>query len=97
MLFADDIVMVAESATKIQENLNELRDALEDNGLRISRLKTEYLYFPFEDEEAPVPDIYLEDQKLPNCSNFNYLGSTISRDASCENDVNHRVEIAWMK
>lgn len=73
MLFADDIVIVTESATEIQSKLNSLGDVLESNGHRISRSKTEYLYFPFEDEEAPAPDIYLGDVKLPNCTNFNYI------------------------
>ena len=43
MLFADDIVLVAETREEVSNKLDEWREALEGKGLRISRTKTEYL------------------------------------------------------
>lgn len=96
MLFADDIVMISNDVQEIQDSLNRWQTVLERNGLRISRSKTEFQYFPFNDSEAPIPNIYLENIQLPHCKSFNYLGSRISSDGSCDDDVNHRVQIGWM-
>jgi hypothetical protein len=47
MLFADDIVWVAEHKQDLNVRVEEWRAALECKGLRISRTKTEYLYCNF--------------------------------------------------
>lgn len=72
-------------------------EALESNGLRISRTKTEYLYCPFSDQTLPTPDMYLDGHLLKTCDQFKYLGSVVNRDGSCESDLNHRVSTGWMK
>ena len=43
MLFADDIVLVAETKEQVNDKLEEWRAALECKGLRISRTKTVYV------------------------------------------------------
>ncbi|GJR81973.1 retrovirus-related pol polyprotein LINE-1 [Tanacetum coccineum] len=52
MVFADDIVLATESADSLNLRLESWRKALEDNGLRISREKTEYLNYDFGRYEA---------------------------------------------
>ncbi|GKC09062.1 retrovirus-related pol polyprotein LINE-1 [Tanacetum coccineum] len=47
LIFADDIVLVSKSAEGLNNRLENWREALEDNGLRISREKTEYLRCDF--------------------------------------------------
>ncbi|GKB51108.1 probable LRR receptor-like serine/threonine-protein kinase RFK1 isoform X1 [Tanacetum coccineum] len=47
MIFADDIVLIAESAEELNNKIERWREALEDNGLRVSREKTEYLRCDF--------------------------------------------------
>nr|GEW55010.1 ataxia telangiectasia mutated family protein [Tanacetum cinerariifolium] len=47
MIFADDIVLIAESAERLNNRLESSRKTLEDNGLRVSREKTEYLRCDF--------------------------------------------------
>ena len=47
MLFADDIVLVAESKEDLNGRLEDWRVALESKGLRISRSKIEYLHCDF--------------------------------------------------
>ena len=58
MLFADDIVLVAETKQILNARLEEWREALEGKGLRISRSKTEYLYCDFsgvsDDEDTHI-------------------------------------------
>lgn len=41
LIFADDIVLVSDDLEKLQSTLNDWKQALEDNGLKISRTKTE--------------------------------------------------------
>ncbi|GJR45635.1 retrovirus-related pol polyprotein LINE-1 [Tanacetum coccineum] len=48
MVFADDIVLVAESADGLNIRLESWRKALKENSLRVSREKTEYLRCDFD-------------------------------------------------
>ena len=43
MLFADDLVLVSETAEEVEEELERWRAIIENKGLIISRSKTEYL------------------------------------------------------
>ncbi|XP_071699533.1 secreted RxLR effector protein 78-like [Rutidosis leptorrhynchoides] len=45
LIFADDIVLVSEQKDELNRRLERWREALEQNGLRISRQKMEYLRF----------------------------------------------------
>ncbi|GKA96254.1 retrovirus-related pol polyprotein LINE-1 [Tanacetum coccineum] len=53
MIFADDIVLIAESAKGLNNRLEIWREALEDNSLRVSREKTECLKCDFGRVEMP--------------------------------------------
>ncbi|KAJ8712012.1 hypothetical protein PYW08_008966 [Mythimna loreyi] len=54
MLFADDIVLVAESGLEVQNRLEVWWHRLESVGLKVSRTKTEYLFCDFGDLSGPV-------------------------------------------
>ncbi|XP_074361011.1 uncharacterized protein LOC141701220 [Apium graveolens] len=47
MLFADDIVIIKETRVAVNVTLERWRYILESNGLRVSRSKTEYLWYNF--------------------------------------------------
>ena len=47
MIFADDIVLVAETREEVSNKLDEWREALEGKGLHISHTKIEYLRCDF--------------------------------------------------
>nr|GFD55412.1 retrovirus-related Pol polyprotein LINE-1 [Tanacetum cinerariifolium] len=47
MIFADDIVLIAESAEGLNIRIEKQREALEYNGLRVSREKMEYFRCDF--------------------------------------------------
>lgn len=51
LLFADDILFAEEDPDKLQQNLDIWKKSLEDNGLKISRTKTEMLYCTNTDDE----------------------------------------------
>lgn len=95
--FADDYAMISEDVVQMQEALNKWRERVESNGMRLSRLKTEYLYCPFNDPYAPTPDLMLESDIIPHCSSFKYLGGIVNKSGDCDEDVNHRTSVAWLK
>ena len=43
ILFADDMVVIADTAEEVNEMLEKVREALEEKGLKVIRAKTEYM------------------------------------------------------
>ena len=66
MLFVDDIVLIDETWTKVNDRLETWRHALESNEFKLSRTKTEYLEckFSVERDEANF-DVRLATQPIP--------------------------------
>ncbi|GKB35206.1 retrovirus-related pol polyprotein LINE-1 [Tanacetum coccineum] len=86
MVFADDIVLATESADSLNLRLESWRKALEDNGLRISREKTEYLRCDFGRYEAVHGEegiIRIRDKILQPKESFRYLGSVMVNRSRC--------------
>ena len=78
MLFADDIVLVAETMEEANSKLEEWRKALEGKGLRISRTKTEYLRCDFSwTQSISEPEVTIEGEVVACTSKVKYLGSVI--------------------
>ncbi|GKE49283.1 retrovirus-related pol polyprotein LINE-1 [Tanacetum coccineum] len=76
-----DIVLIAESAEGLTNRLESWRKALEDNGLRVSKEKTEYLRCDFGRYEVVHQeiDIRIGDQILQPKESFRYLGLVLHR------------------
>ncbi|XP_015159328.1 uncharacterized protein [Solanum tuberosum] len=98
MLFADDIVLIDETRDRVNARLEVWRQTLESKGFRLSRTKTEYLGCKFSDalDEADV-DVRLATQIIPKKESFKYLGSVIQGSGDIDDDVTHRIGVAWMK
>uniref|UniRef100_A0A336LYA8 CSON007526 protein n=1 Tax=Culicoides sonorensis TaxID=179676 RepID=A0A336LYA8_CULSO len=96
-LFADDAAIVSSNLDALQEQMNKWMNSLEPNGLKISRMKTEFLHCNFSNAQNTTPTIKLGDTVLPKCEKFKYLGSIVNENASCDDDVLHRISVGWMK
>ncbi|KAE8718525.1 Zinc finger family protein, putative isoform 1 [Hibiscus syriacus] len=98
MLFADDIVLVAETKTELNSRLATWKTALEEKGLRINIEKTKYLCSNFSgnqnDEDV---EVCIEGHVLPSKDCFKYLGSMIHKDGGVDDDVTHRIKAGWIK
>ncbi|GJX77112.1 retrovirus-related pol polyprotein LINE-1 [Tanacetum coccineum] len=86
MIFADDIGLIVESAKGLNNKLVSWREALEDNGLRVSREKTEYLRCDFGMYEVvhQEMDIRIGDRIFQPTKSFIYFGSVIHRSGGID-------------
>ena len=94
LLFADDCALVASSEEKMQESLDHFSVACDNFGLTISAKKTEVLHQPAPHQEYTEPHIKVNDTQLSNTEKFTYLGSTISRSVSIDEEVDLRISKA---
>ena len=92
MLFSDDIVLSRQNHGEL-DDLEMWRNALERRGLKVSRSKTEYLKAGDVDDEK---ELKLQGKKLKRAKSFKYLGSTVSSDGRCEEEVRRRTQAGWM-
>ena len=98
MLFADDIVLVAETRDEVSNKLDEWSEALEGKVLRISHTKIEFLHCDFSGT-APVgePEVSIDEAVVKSTTKYKYLGLIIQRDGEIDGDVNHRIQAGWLK
>nr|GEY98156.1 hypothetical protein [Tanacetum cinerariifolium] len=97
MIFADDIMLVSESAEGLNDRLENWREALEANGLRVSREKTEYLRCDFSNSEIAhnkEVKVCIGDKILQPKESFRHLGSMLYKSRRIDKDVAHRIKAA---
>ena len=81
MLFTDDVVLVDESRTRVNQKLELWRETLES-----------YMRCDFGTTTREEKDISLEGQVVPRKDTFRYLGSMLQRDEDIDEDVSHRIK-----
>ncbi|XP_063937419.1 uncharacterized protein LOC108194424 [Daucus carota subsp. sativus] len=98
MLFADDIVLIAESRNDFNINLERWRTSLEGYELRLCHSKTEYLCANFSEEahEEEVA-VCIGEARVPQTNTFKYLGSIIQNNGDISADVTHRILTGWLR
>ena len=92
MLFANNIVICEETREEVERRLECWKYALERRGMKVSRIKTEYLCVNGGNEEKTVK---MENTKAPRVKKFKYLGSTVQESGSCEREVRMREQTGW--
>ncbi|GKD10437.1 retrovirus-related pol polyprotein LINE-1 [Tanacetum coccineum] len=100
MIFVDDIVLVSELAEGLNDRLENWRGALEANGLRVSREKTEYLRCDFSNSEIAhneEVEVCIGDKILQPKESFRYLRSMLHKSRRIDEDVAHSIKVAWLK
>ncbi|GJU12760.1 hypothetical protein Tco_1135156 [Tanacetum coccineum] len=88
------------NAKGLNDRLKNWREALEANGLRVSREKTEYLRCDFSTSEIAhnkEMEVCIGDKILQPKESFRYLGSMLHKSGRINEDVAHRIKAAWLK
>ncbi|GJV15398.1 hypothetical protein Tco_1360721 [Tanacetum coccineum] len=100
LIYLGHQLLVSESAKGLNDRLENWREALEVNGLRVSREKTEYLKCDFSNSEIAhneEVEICIGDKILQPKESFRYLGSMLHKSGKIDEDVAHRIKAAWLK
>ena len=90
-LFADDCALNAGTQREMQESMDLFSKACNDFGLTISTKKTEVLHQQPPGTTYIEPTVTVNGQKLAVADKFVYLGSTLSRSANIDEEVNYRI------
>ena len=90
-LFADDCALNAGSEADMQRSVDKFSIACTNFGLTISIKKTEVLHQPAPGKPYVEPNITVNGQRLSAVNRFTYLGSTLSQNASIDDEVNVRI------
>ena len=70
------------------EYLESWRKALEERGMRVSRPKTQFIYFSFEGNRTQVKILGEEVERV---THFKYLGTSIEEEGGMETEIAKRV------
>ena len=90
-MFADDCALVGHTYEDIQHIVNCLDRSTKRFGLSISLKKTEVLFQPRPGSNYNPPPVMIGDHPMSYVSNFKYLGSFLSNNATVDADVSHRI------
>ena len=81
--------MFAQNHKEQEEDLEIWRNALKKRGLKVSRSKTEYLKVGCANVGK---ELKLKGNVVKRVLNFNNLGSTVSSDGRCEEEIRRRIQ-----
>jgi hypothetical protein len=95
MLFVDDVILVDESRTGVDQKLELWRRTLKAKGFRRSRSKTEYMKCDFSATTQKEEDVRLDGQVVPKKDNFHYLESMLQKGGDID-DLSHRIKTDWL-
>ena len=84
LLFADDNVMVTERKEDMQMNLEVLKAAMKKWEMKMHLGKTKVMVVSRVGEGCSVT---IDGEKIEEVQSLKYLGSSISADVSCDEDI----------
>ena len=78
------------------EHLETWRSALEDKGMRISRPKTQLIYFKFgQDNGQGREPVKIIGEELQRVHHFKYIGSSVEEAGGMATEITPIVSAAW--
>ena len=97
MLFADDIVLCGDKDVDMTEYLESWRKALEERGMRVSRPKTQFMDFSFEQNaQGNRQQVKILSEEVERVTHFKYLGTSIEGEGGMATEIAKRVGAWWM-
>ena len=90
LLFADDCALNSNTEVEMQQCVNHFSRACDNFGFTTSTKKTEVMHQPTPRNMFHEQHIFVSDEPLKPTDYFTYLGSTLSREANIDVEVNNR-------
>lgn len=97
MLFADDMVLMADSEQEVERLLEQVRSALESKGLRVNREKTEHMESRWKGEQEGTTRVRLQEVLLNKVKEFKYLGAYVEEGGELNKEIEKKVQAGWGK
>ena len=94
--YADDTILLSDDEHNLQEMIVSLKNESEVRGLNINKQKTKLMVFS-KSRSIPTCNIYLDNEKIKQVQEFEYLESIITSDVKCDKDIKRRIAIAKKK
>ena len=91
LLFADGLMMMAESQEALQHNMQELNDRLEEWEMKANWQKTRVMRIT---RKKDVCNVEVNGQEVEQVEVMKYLGVMISSDESMDSEVEQRIGMA---
>ena len=93
MMFVNNVVLRTETKEEVEEQLVSWRRALENQGLKVNRQKTEYLCAS--GGTVMTGNVKLGENEIPRENGFRYLGSMVQADGGLNLEVEKRIQAGW--
>ena len=75
----------------LELELEQWREALEKRGMDVSRAKTEDMCL----NGTSLGNFKMQSDKLPQVTEFKYLGSILQSDGDMNTEINERAQCGW--
>jgi hypothetical protein len=92
LLFIDDVILVDESRTEVDQKLELWRRTLETKIFKFSRSKTKYMKCDFSATIQEEGNVRLNGQVVPKKDIFRYLESMLQKNGDIDKDVSHKIK-----
>ena len=97
LMFADDIVLCGGREVGMTEYLDTWRTYVEERGLWVSRPKTQFMDFNFEqNQQGHREPVNILGEELERVTHFKYLGTNMEEEGGMETEITKRVGAGWI-
>ena len=77
--------------------MEKVTEALESNGLKVNREKTEHLEGRWRGAVGSEGRVRIQGAELNKVAQYKYLGSMVQEDGEIEREVTGRIQAGWAK
>ena len=91
LIFADDIVLAANSTSKLQEMLHDIHDISKPLGLKMHLGKTKVICNKYVNED----DAIVDGKKIEVVNKYVYLGQMVTKDQDQVQEMERRIGQGW--
>ena len=91
LIFADDIVLIANSTSKLQEMLQDIHDISKPVGLKMHLGKTKILY----NKHVNKDDVIVDGKKIEEVEFYVYLRQMVTKDHDQIKEMKRRIGQGW--